>query len=70
MSKMKYRVVREHGDYQEGDVREAEPGEVAHLVPTSLELLGPADSKSEDAPKNKAEPGAPANKAANRRKGK
>lgn len=41
----RYRVVREHyGDkaYVTGDIRDAEPAEVAHLVPHVLELVGPA----------------------------
>jgi hypothetical protein len=41
----RYRVVREHyGDkaYAEGDIRDAVEGEVAHLVPHVLELVGPA----------------------------
>lgn len=69
MSKlMKYRVVREHGEFVEGSIREAEPGDVAHLVPKSLELLGPVRTKSDPAPKNKAESAAPANKATTGRK--
>jgi len=78
MSKlMKYRVVREHGDFAEGSIREAEELAVAHLVPVSLELIGPADSeeeepaaKSEPTPQNKAENAAPANKAAPKGKSK
>ena len=46
MSKLnRYRVVRKHyGDkaYAVGDIRDAAPGEVAHLVPHVLELVGPA----------------------------
>jgi hypothetical protein len=71
---MQYRVVREHQAdkaYREGDTREAVEGEVSHLVPHVLELIGPAPSKSEatepeaksePAPQNKAEP-EPTNKA-------
>jgi len=74
---MKFRVLREHGAFVEGDVREAEEAEVAHLIPKCLELIGPAGSKEEElaakaepAPNNKAEPAAPANKAATGKKGK
>ncbi|WP_421912738.1 hypothetical protein [Mesorhizobium sp.] len=67
MSIMKYRVIREHGAFLEGDVREAEETTVAHLVGKSLTPIGPVDgaaTKSEPAPENKAESAAPANKAA------
>jgi hypothetical protein len=72
MSMMKYRVIREHGAFAEGAIREADEAEVAHLVGKSLELIGPVDTdtKSEKAPSNKAESAAPANKAATGRKGK
>ncbi|OBQ72389.1 hypothetical protein [Mesorhizobium loti] len=70
---MKYRVIREHGAFAEGDIREADEATVAHLVGKSLTLIGPADAtdqKSEPAPKNKAESAAPANKAATGKRGK
>jgi hypothetical protein len=71
MSIMKYRVIREHGAFAEGDIRESEEATVAHLVGKSLTLIGPVDAeKSEPTPKNKAERAAPANKAATGRKGK
>lgn len=74
----RYRVVREHyGDksYAEGDIRDAAASDVAHLVPHVLELVGPApDSepaeKAEADHQNKAEPAAPANKAASPRASK
>ena len=44
----KYKVIRGHGDYAEGDTREADPREVAHLVGKCL-------VKMADAPKNKME---------------
>jgi hypothetical protein len=78
--KQKYLVVREHvGDrpYTEGEERTALAADVKHLVPHVLELLGDADGedeaegsgeKAEPAPSNKAEPAAPANKAATGRK--
>ncbi|MBZ9719106.1 hypothetical protein LB519_14755 [Mesorhizobium sp. AD1-1] len=71
MSMMKYRVIREHGAFAEGDIREAEESSVAHLVGKSLTLIGPADNasvKSEPAPKNKALSAAPANKSATGKK--
>ena len=52
---MKYRVMREHyGDraYVEGDEREAEPRDVAHLVARGVLV----EAKAEPALKNKAEP--------------
>jgi len=42
-----YTVIRAHGDYAEGDTREADPREVAHLVGKCL-------VKMEAEPKNKA----------------
>jgi hypothetical protein len=65
----RYRVLRGHdGDrsYVEGETREAQSADVAHLVPRVLEPLGPA-SKSEAPPLNKAEDAAPANKASGRK---
>lgn len=50
-----YEVVRQHlGDknYFPGDTREAEPADVAHLVPHILQ----PKVKKEPKPKNKAEP--------------
>ena len=75
MSKlMNYRVIREHGDFAEGDTRTAAPNDVAHLVPHNLELIGPAedqpDEKAESEPENKAFIASPANKAASTRKSK
>lgn len=68
--KQKYTVVREHGEFAEGDERIALAADVQHLIPHCLELIGDADededadgAKSEEEPLNKAEP-APANKAA------
>ena len=60
---MKYDVLRRHiGDklYEQGDEREAKESDVAHLVNNGV--LRPVDAKSEAAPKNKAEMGAPSNK--------
>ncbi|HWJ88518.1 MAG TPA: hypothetical protein VNS12_10640 [Pelagibacterium sp.] len=60
---MKYDVLRQHiGDkrYAKGDVREAEPRDVAHLIKAGI--LAEQKTKKEPAPKNKAEP-APKNKA-------
>lgn len=68
-----YRVLRGHeGDrvYSEGETRVADAAVVKHLVPRVLEDLGPAGAKAEQAPQNKAEGAAPANKAATGRKGK
>lgn len=65
MTMKRYRVVRQHeGDrfYQEGDVREATPADVKHLVPHVLQPIED-EAKAEPAPANKAEPAAPANKA-------
>ncbi|MER9164392.1 hypothetical protein [Mesorhizobium sp. M0715] len=73
MSIMKYRVIREHGAFAEGDIREADEASVAHLVGKSLAPIGPANApptKSEPCPKNKAEAAAPANKAATGKKAK
>lgn len=59
---MKYDVLRQHtGDkrYARGDVREAEPRDVAHLVETGI--LAEHKAKAEPTAKNKAEP-ATANK--------
>lgn len=72
---MRYRVVREHIGYAEGSTREAYEQDVAHLVPHVLELIGPAETsdaaaKAETAPLNKAETGAPGNKAVRSRKSK
>jgi len=68
---MNYRVIREHGDFAEGAIRTAAPNDVAHLVPKSLELIGPAkdqpDEKTNAEPDNKAFIASPANKAASRR---
>ncbi|HEV2552721.1 MAG TPA: hypothetical protein VGV17_03040 [Bosea sp. (in: a-proteobacteria)] len=73
----KFRVLRDHdGDrfYLPGDIREANPSEVAHLVGKVLEPAKDAGewdgeaAKAEPTPKNKAEGAAPANKASGRRK--
>ena len=74
----RYRVVRKHyGDkaYAVGDIRDAAESDVKHLVPNVLELVGPVPdeqpaAKAEEDPLNKAEPAAPANKAASPRKSK
>ncbi|MGE4339155.1 MAG: hypothetical protein AB7E55_24750 [Pigmentiphaga sp.] len=61
---MKFRVIRQHlGDrmYWPGDEREATEGDVAHLVRAGV--LEPLSAKAEPKPNNKAEKGAPANKA-------
>lgn len=53
---MKYHVLRRHiGDklYEEGDEREADEGDVAHLVKNGV--LQPSGQKAEPAVKNKAE---------------
>jgi hypothetical protein len=70
-----YRVIREHeGErfYRPGEERVARPTSVAHLVPPCLEEIGdaPDQAKSEEAPLNKAEPAAPANKASGRKANK
>ena len=52
MAKTKFRVLRQHtGDkpYAEGDTREADEGEVAHLIGTTLEKMA-------EKPANKAAP--------------
>lgn len=67
-----YRVVREHeGDrrYKEGEVRQAVPSDVAHLVPHVLSPIE-ATKAERTAPRNKAENAAPANKAARSRTSK
>jgi hypothetical protein len=72
---MRFRVLRPHdGDrfYQEGEERRGTMADLGHLVPRTLEPLGASDEaraepKAEPAPKNKAEPAAPANKAATTR---
>lgn len=59
---MKFTVLRHHtGDrtYLPGETREAAEVDVAHLV-----KAGVLEKKAEPAPKNKAEDGAPQNKAA------
>ena len=61
---MKFRVLRQHqGDkfYNAGDEREANEGDVAHLVKSGV--LEPLKSKAEPKPKNKAVQSAPKNKA-------
>ena len=67
----RYAVLREHdGDrfYREGETRDARQADVAHLVGRVLEEIGPAPvEKAEDAPQNKAEGAAPANKASGRK---
>lgn len=67
MADHRYKVLRHLvGDkaYAPGDVRIANPGDVAHLVPRALEDLGPVKAaKAETAPANKAERAAPSNKA-------
>lgn len=68
MSKTKkFLVVREHGEFAEGTIREAVPSTVAHLIPHVLEPIG---QKAEPVLQNKAESAAPANKAATGRKAK
>jgi len=62
---MKFRVLRQHfGDkmYMPGDEREAAESDVKHLVDAGV--LDRAPEKAEKAPVNKAEKGAPKNKAA------
>jgi len=69
MPKMtEYRVLRAHdGDrwYGEGETRAAVEAEVKHLIPQTLEPIGPVEDEVEEkakpAPENKAE-AAPANK--------
>lgn len=71
--KLEWKVLRRHqGDrfYEVGDKRVATRAEVGHLVGTVLEEIGPVAEKAEEAPQNKAEGAAPANKAATGRKGK
>jgi hypothetical protein len=59
MANCKYRVVRPHfGDkeYAEGDIRIADPGEVAHLVPKVLEPIAapkPASAKASKKPRKR-----------------
>lgn len=48
---MKYNVIREHGDFKVGDTREANPGDVQHLIG---KCLVPFSEKMEEKPKNKA----------------
>ena len=49
-----YTVIRAHGDYAEGDTREADPREVSHLVGNCLVKMGPeAKNKAEKPLKNK-----------------
>ncbi len=65
-----YRVIRKHiGDrvYLPGETREGTGLE--HLVPNVLEPIEPK-AKAAEAPLNKAEPAAPANKASTGRKAK
>jgi hypothetical protein len=61
---MNYRVIREHGEFAEGATRTAAPNDVAHLVPKSLELIGPAedqaDEKADAEPDKKIRPSSPA----------
>lgn len=64
----KFLVVREHGDFAEGTIREVDPSTVAHLVPHCLEPS--KGEKAEPVLQNKAESAAPANKAAIGRKAK
>jgi hypothetical protein len=48
MAKQKYHVVREHyGDrsYATGEIREADPSDVKHLVPHVLEPIAPRKRK-------------------------
>jgi hypothetical protein len=64
MAEREYDVARIHeGDklYREGDVRIISESDAKHLV--DLGVLIPRKSKSEPAPLNKMEGGAPANKA-------
>lgn len=52
-----FKVLRQHhGDklYSEGDIREAEEQDVAHLVANGV--LEPVKAKAEPAARNKAEP--------------
>ena len=60
-----YEVVRQHlGDkmYMAGDMREASPADVQHLIDNGV--LTEAKTKAKTALKNKAVKGAPKNKAA------
>lgn len=67
---MKFKVLRQHlGDrmYMPGDEREANEGDVGHLVDNGVleaKRDAPAKSKKEPAPKNKAVSSAPKNKSA------
>ncbi len=77
-----FRVIREHGEFKEGDIRKAARADVAHLIPNCLEPIdGSGENEEEEidaaegekaegaAPSNKAVTAAPANKAS-ARKGK
>ncbi|SHI90920.1 hypothetical protein [Wenxinia saemankumensis] len=62
MAKKSFTVLRRHqGDrfYEEGDTREANPTDVAHLVESGVLV----EEKSRSVPKNKAVESAPKNKA-------
>jgi hypothetical protein len=73
----KWKVIREHTgdrDYADGDQRIGTMADLGPLQGRLLELVGPVDgevdAKAEPEPLNKAEPAAPANKAARSRKSK
>lgn len=83
--KLKWKVIREHtGDrfYHEGDTRIGTAADLGHLDGKLLALIGPAEdaepttesaapaAKADPEPLNKAEPAAPANKAARSRRSK
>lgn len=60
----KFAVMRRHqGDkwYEEGDVREAKPSDVQHLIDRGV-LVETEDKKAQPKPKNKAVESAPKNK--------
>lgn len=63
---MKWKVLRHHeGDrsYREGEIRIGSKADLGHLVPRTLELIGPdTAAKSEPAPLNKAEGASPRTK--------
>lgn len=66
---MLFIVNREHfGDrfYSAGETREASEGDVSHLIRSGI--LSPMEAKAEEPLPNKAEGGAPSNKAATGRK--
>ncbi len=68
---MQFIVKRQHiGDrfYKPGETREASEADVAHLIRSGV--LEPVGAKADQPLQNKAEAGAPSNKAATGRKSK